>query len=74
MAITGKPICILFSEKAINDLYQLKNVMQSKDFKLYVEKHSPSFGLLEVRLYLTALKCFFMIEPENHYYQSILIS
>ncbi|ERL89798.1 hypothetical protein D910_07159 [Dendroctonus ponderosae] len=34
-------------EKAINNLYQLKGVMQSKDFKLFVEKQSPSYGLLE---------------------------
>ncbi|KAL1512813.1 hypothetical protein ABEB36_002337 [Hypothenemus hampei] len=34
-------------EKAINNLYQLRNVMKSKDFKLFVERHSPSFGLLE---------------------------
>ncbi|XP_066137961.1 ionotropic receptor 40a [Euwallacea fornicatus] len=34
-------------EKAITNLYQLKNVMESTNFKLFIEKHSPSFGLIE---------------------------
>ncbi|XP_050305949.1 ionotropic receptor 40a [Anthonomus grandis grandis] len=34
-------------ERAINNLYQLKTVMESKNFKLFAEKHSPTFGLLE---------------------------
>ncbi|XP_066259672.1 ionotropic receptor 40a-like isoform X2 [Euwallacea similis] len=34
-------------EKAITNLYQLKNVMESTNFELFIEKHSPSFGLIE---------------------------
>ncbi|KAF7267630.1 hypothetical protein GWI33_019122 [Rhynchophorus ferrugineus] len=34
-------------ERAINNLYQLKNIMSSMNYYLYVEKHSPSFSLLE---------------------------
>ncbi|XP_030764108.1 ionotropic receptor 40a-like [Sitophilus oryzae] len=34
-------------EKAINNLYQLRDVMSTADYHLYVERHSPSFSLLE---------------------------
>ncbi|XP_056633936.1 ionotropic receptor 40a [Diorhabda sublineata] len=34
-------------EKAIHDLYQLEEAMISRDYKLFIEKHSSSYGLLE---------------------------
>ncbi|XP_074037326.1 ionotropic receptor 40a isoform X2 [Leptinotarsa decemlineata] len=34
-------------EKAINNLYQLEHAMETRDFKLFVEKHGSSYGLLE---------------------------
>ncbi|KAJ8912544.1 hypothetical protein NQ315_006615 [Exocentrus adspersus] len=34
-------------ERAINNLYQLENAMESRGYSLYVEKHSSSYDLLE---------------------------
>lgn len=57
---------VIFLEKAINNLYQLKAVMESTNFKLFVEKHSPSFGLLKVNAPNPLMEWVFTLMVQNN--------
>lgn len=51
----------LLTEKAINNLAQLEDAMVNRGYQLYVERHSSTYGLLEVRIFY--LKAFNFQNP-----------